>query len=336
MWMTASRPGLRTLLVVVALLALTACGSGLRAGTAVESGQAAGSATGSAAGSAPANIGGWPVPPGCPGLPEPRRLTRSELPTAALQCVGSTQVVPGDGEYAVAVTQRATQGLHDLVSALLLPDSPPPGGGVACTLYASQNWVVLELGQNAVAVATPVDGCGHRLPQVDRALAGLRWAEVSRTRGARLRDIAAVTAKCQAFKDLLTYFPATEFKPATAQPSIGTGGDLKVCLYSVSYPDGWTADGRQGLDGVPIGGGTLTGDRADLVRAALGKVTPAGTCTRRHTRFAVISPLSPAGAGAGWLSIELDGCRRILTDDNHVSQAMDALINALTLPGTKS
>lgn len=286
-------------MVLAALLALAACSPGSEAGTAVGSGPA----TGSGPLPAPASIGGWPVSVGCPGLPEPRRLTAADRTTAALQCDGSTEVVPGDGEYQVALTKRATQGLQPLVRALLLPDTPPASGDMVCSAYASQNWVVLELGGKAVAVQTPVDACSHRLPQVDRAFEGLRWTQVSRTRGTKVRGFAAVEAQCEAFKDLLTYFPAADLRPATAQPSLGTGGDLKVCLYSVSYPPGWTADGRQGLDGVPVGGGTLTGDQANLVRKALGKATPAGTCTQRHTRFAVVSPLSPDGAAAGWLSI---------------------------------
>jgi hypothetical protein len=276
------------------------------------------------------------VSAGCPQLPEPRRLTPADRPTAALRCAGSTEVVPGDGEYEVALTERATQGLQALLSALLLPNSPPQSGDMGCAAYASQNWVVLELGGKAVAVQTPVDACSHRLPQVDRALEGLRWTQVSRTRGAKVRGSDAVEAQCEAFKDLLTYFGAADLKPATAPPSIGTRGALKVCLYSVSYPPGWTADGQHGLGGVPIGGGTLTDDQANLVRAALAKATPAGTCTRQHTRFAVVSPLSPDGIGPGWLSIELDGCHRILTEDNHVSVAMDTLVSGLAGLAPKS
>ena len=128
------------------------------------------------------------IVPGCPPIPVGGRLPADSVPTAAVTCVGGTEQVPGDGEWSVAVTSRATAGLAALVAALRLPSKPPTNG--ACTADRQEPTVVLlQVGTRTLVVASPVDECGQPRSEVQAAFSALTWFEVSRKRVARIQGV---------------------------------------------------------------------------------------------------------------------------------------------------
>lgn len=298
--------------VMAVVLALAGCASG---GTVSTTPAAPGSVT-----------DGWPQPPGCPALGTARPLAADDVPTAVLVCDAQTEVVPGDGEYLVAVRKRATQGLEPVLAALRLPAPPPPAGNNGCAAYASQNWVVLEIGGAPVTIATPVDTCQHRLPEVDTALAALVWTEVSRTRGEKLRSAAAVQADCQQWKDEILLPDLKPAGPADAPVVPADDPVTKICFHRTEYPAGWTPASREVLAGVPTGGSTPDADLGTRLAALLRAATPATACSLRHTGFAVLFT-----AKSGFVYVEVDGCRRVMGSDYRLRQGSEELSRALRL-----
>ena len=180
----AAMPGL----ALLAVLLLGGCGqadSGVRVET------APGSAADDGAGS------------GCPDPAAAVAISSDVHATAVLRCLRETEHVPGDGEWSVTMRERATgRAMRDLVAALRLP-SEPQGDRPCLAMLLAPTVVRLETASGPVDVATPKDSCGQTRSAVIAAYAALRWVEVSRKRGERLRSEAAVTAGCEGWKDML-------------------------------------------------------------------------------------------------------------------------------------
>jgi hypothetical protein len=299
----AGMPGL----ALLAVLLLGGCGQADRVAS-VETGH--GTEVGDGAGS------------GCPD-PAPAVAISSDVhPTAVLRCLEEPEHVPGDGEWSVTLRERATgRAMLDLVSALRLP-SEPQGDEPCPAVLLGPTVVRLETASGPVDVATPKDSCSQTRSEVIAAYQALSWVEVWRLRGARLRSEAAVSAGCDAWKDMLAI---------SAQDSIGggpgallaPGASVKVCLYRSSYPAGWTPSSNTVVDGEPDGGGQLATATVGRVAALLRAAGPASRCRSRHGHFAVVF------SKPGPLYVELDGCFRVLAPDDSLRQGSEELADLL-------
>jgi hypothetical protein len=232
--------------------------------------------------------------------------------------MGVTEHVPGDGEWSVTVHERATGlALLDLIAALRLT-SDPQGNEPCRAMLLGPTVVRLETASGPVDVASPKDSCRRTRSEVIAAYEALSWVEVSRMRGRRVRSEAAVTAGCDAWKDMLA-ISARESRGGGPGALLAPGASVKVCLYSSSYPAGWTPSSNTVVDGEPEGGGRLPAATVDRVAALLRAAGPASPCRSRHERFAVVF------AEPEPLYVELGGCFRILAPEDSLRQGSEEL-----------
>jgi len=253
--------------------------------------------------------------------PRPR-ISSDVHPTAVLRCLEETEHVPGDGEWSVTVLERAAgRAMLDLVTALRL-QSEPRGDEPCSAVLLGPTVVRLETASVPVDVATPKDSCSQTRSEVIAAYGALSWVEVSRLRGGRLRSEAAVTAGCDAWKDMLA-ISAGDSNGGGRGALLAPGTSVTVCLYRSSYPAGWTRRSNTVVAGEPEGGGQLAAATVGGVAALLRAAGPASPCRSRHGRFAVVfSKPEP-------LYVELDGCFRILAPDDSLRQGSQELADLL-------
>ena len=234
----------------------------------------------------------------------------------------TTERVPGRGEWQVRIERRATAGVDALVAALRLPDVPSRAG-VSCASYADgvpEVWVVDDHG-HAVLPRWPTDVCRHLRMEAKQALSAVTWRETGRRRLQLVTPQAALDAGCEvAFKDVV----AIEAGNGSPRPgSLGGLADLpgaSACIYRVTDP-------------TPAGtferGARLHGAAWARLAEHLGRTPVDSTpCTASGRRFAELL----LGA-KGLVSIELDGCRRILTPDGGVRRATGAVLADLAAVG---
>jgi hypothetical protein len=250
--------------------------------------------------------------------------------SAVVQCTGSREEVPGDGEWSSTIREQATGAQVDtLVKALRLPSEPPTSG--ACTAELRLPVTVdLETTSGPITVATPKNACRQTRTEVIDAYRALRWVEVSRTRGQRERPEAAVEAGCDEWKDMLAFTAgdARPGGPGTVLPPAPGGAGLQVCVYRSDYPAGWASSANTVVDGDPVGGGTLTGSDLDRITELLSLAGPSQACSSRHTQFAVVTAVSEQYFEP--LYVELDGCLRFLAPDGTLRQGDRHLVALLT------
>jgi hypothetical protein len=250
--------------------------------------------------------------------------------SAVVQCTGSREEVPGEGEWSFTIQEQATGAqVDDLVRALRLPSEPPTSGACAAILRGPVT-VDLETTSGPMTVATPEDACGQTRTEVSDAYQALHWVEVSRTRGQQARPEAAVAAGCDESKDMLALISgnARAGGPDTVLPEVPGGADLRVCLYRSVYPPGWTPSGNFVADGEPLGGGNLVVADLERLTKLLSSAGPAPACTIRHTRFAVVTAVSEQSFEP--LYVELDGCLRVMALDGTLRQGDPQLAALLT------
>jgi hypothetical protein len=250
--------------------------------------------------------------------------------SAVVQCTGSREEVPGEGEWSFTIRERATGSQVDaLVAALRLPSEPPSSGFCTSELRLP---VMVDLATTSgpMTVATPKNACGQTRTEVSDAYQALHWVEVSRTRGQQERPEAAVTAGCDRWKDMLALSAgdARGGGPSTVLPPAPGAADLRVCVYRSDYPAGWTPSSRSVVDGDPVGGGPLTAADLGRIGELLSSAGPAQACTSRHSQFAVVTAVSEQSFEP--LYVELDGCLRFLAPDGTLRQGGPELAALLT------
>lgn len=234
-------------------------------------------------------------PTGCPALGPVGALPAAAQIVGVLRCIPSTEQVAGDGEYSVSVQQRATGApVSAIMSALALPSEPRTDQ--ACSADGVGPVAVeLETASGAVTVDPPRDACRKPRSEVRAAFEALPWVTVTTTRGQKVRSDEAAKAGCPLRKDEIA-LTANDATPGAVAAQLAQGAAVSVCRYRST-----------GGDGDPVGGGQLTADEAQRLATLLASAGPAAPCAQTHTSFAVVT-----AAGSEPLSVELDGCRRIL------------------------
>ena len=184
------------------LLAGAAAATALAAGCATAAapsagagaGAGAGTATATKAASSPAPSRTTPVPTTTAGPPSgsvitcagwPAHVTQgrppaSFVPTAAIRCLVSDQMITGKGEWETATLEKSTDNLATLVEVLLQP-SVRVQPGVYCPEFAvipPQVLLISSTGKQLI-LRLPLGACGIINARVLTTLASMSWQPVS-------------------------------------------------------------------------------------------------------------------------------------------------------------
>jgi hypothetical protein len=233
------------------------------------------------------------------------RLDRDFIPVAVVICGLEAQRRPDGGQDLVA-TERRTEEVSALVTALRLADEPRPDGPVACTdEMPLAPWLALV---DADGVWTrpgiPLDRCGKLRAEVREALGALPLVTVATRTIAELESAEAAAAGCaQHWKDMIAVherlIPTP--RPSALPELFPVGEQIRLCVYEVSKSEPGT--------GNFVHGTVLPADRRTAIERALRAAGPAESCSGPASRFALL--WSTAG-GDPETYVELDGCHRIM------------------------
>jgi hypothetical protein len=251
------------------------------------------------------------------------RLDDSFRPVAAIVCPWAGPIPPGDG----TATERRADDVTALVAALRLPDEPLSGD--PCTLegYLLPWFALLDEQGRWTRVRPPTDACGKARAEFRDAIQGLRLIPASTGPTPRAESAEAAAAGCPPqWAELVgvTAARATAGGPAVVPPGFDGPVRVRLCVYRVPA--------EQQRTGKPAGdfvSGRYLGDEQWAgVRREIESAGAAAVCTTPADRFAVLH------FGAGQISAELDGCRRLLATaadgSETIRQASPALVALLT------
>ncbi|MEO3743513.1 hypothetical protein [Plantactinospora sp. B5E13] len=237
------------------------------------------------------------------------RLPDSFVATSAVLCVRAPQQRPAGGQDLVEFERRA-EDVGDLVTALRLPDEPRTDNPCLLNLVLVPWFALLDAEGRWNRPGVPRNACGQPRREVTRALDQLTLTQVSARPVREIESAGAAASGCgQGRADTI----AMHTRLAPAQTSgrldgvpLGSARQIRLCVYRVP------AD-QQGST-KPAGdfeyGLLLPRDRWTVLRAALADRGPARECALPAGRFALLQEAGvPVGAE---VTVELDGCRRIL------------------------
>jgi hypothetical protein len=268
---------------------------------------------------------GWPGRPG--------RLTSGPLPTnfhavALLSCQTDDRTLADGSQWSYLVTKRGTQDLDALVAALDEPDDPPPTGDVACAASYESDPDIILIGSDGAAYRPrfPRGVCDVVKPDAIKALGRVPLHTVETQRLQQVVSALSARTGCEdAWKDML----AIEGAGASDTIPPAAGQRIKVCLYRVSAQ---LVPPRPGYGGTPVGrlvaGRLLTSAASARLTSAISAAPVAPACSRRHTRYVVLTGTDWPGS----LYLELDGCRRIAGWDRTFHVLTADVANDLGLP----
>jgi hypothetical protein len=259
-----------------------------------------------------------PTAPGGQGMATPSGpLPASFVPVSVTECVLSTELVPGDGEWNVTITQRSTSGVDALARALR-EASVSPKANLACAspAFPPIRIVVTNAAGSDFAPDIPTGECGAPLPGVVAALASMRWSRFGAVRTSQTRTQLEVTSGCSGqYKPVLAMVgseAARQVPPGSVVPATTTG--IRVCRYGLDSTSTIRLGGTTLDAGELTGAATVTGPDLARVSAALNHTSAVASCsTAEQAPFAVLTPVDSTGDEvAGAIYVELGGCGRVL------------------------
>ena len=249
--------------------------------------------------------------------PATLRLAAGFVPVVVAACSVETELVAGDGQWAVLVEKRAASGLAPVVAAVRRADEHALQASCTSELDLDPQVWFIDANGRAVLPRWPRDSCGHLFQDVRVVLAALTWTTTAQVRLKQLTPQAALDAGCPTAVKYMVQMTADESGAAKA----GTFADLA----HVSAPPlcQYTRTGADPGDGTFESGRPLSATAWTALRQALDGAPPAKPCTQAATRFVVLDT-------SAFVEIELDGCHRVLTPDNALRQATPRLLALLT------
>ncbi len=260
-------------------------------------------------------------------IPLPTAFT----PVAAIQCYQASKVIPGRGQWLVAVEQRADHGLGPLVAALRRPSVVTPGNAICPAVgFVQPSFVLVDRGGRAVRPKIPTGICGQPEQQVLAALRGLPWTTVSTRLVQQVETQAEIDSGCPpAAKDMISMLAGRLHPPAAgAAPGTLASGTrasvppaIGVCVFRI---------GSEPLVGEFVRGGHVTGAAAATLWRGITAGRGSAGCSRPHAMFAVLQPATSAGQVA---YVEIDGCQRAVRPDYSVGEASPAAIAIINRTG---
>jgi len=283
-------------------------------------------------------------------------------PVAVVRCLPFQTVEDDDGLWSVVARERLEGDLAPLLAAQGSPDDPPTAGPCAAIMaIAPQVWLT-DAGGRGILIRYPADACGQ--PKVDvigDALAKLDVVRTDEEQRVLAQPRAAVDSGCDAtwasqplqlatVEDLEASSPggaqavpaptpgvtAIPWSPPRA-PAPGEVDALTLCAYSTdaaAQPRATPAPDATTEVRVTVGGTAwFTGTRrldADETRAVLDAVAHAQPLPARCDGEPDALVVLHAGGGSAPITVELDGCRRLVIDPLSTYQASPELIDLLS------
>jgi hypothetical protein len=262
-----------------------------------------------------------PSIPGDPNSPPP---ATSPMPTdfvtaAVVRCRIEERDVPGQGKWLFLVNERADSPAAELVAQLRRPSDAPTADACDAMLVVPPEFFLVDAAGKAITPAIPTDTCGKPRREALAELEKLPYKPVSAKQRNQVQTPLSITSGCtDDLKDMFA-IAGKDARRATG-PVLGAPVTaLLVCVY-----DQVTRDSE------PLGKLSATrsieGDAAAGVLAALDKAGPGSDCSTPHTRFAVLTGSQHTG---GFAMVELDGCHRLLRNDNTLGQLDGATVAML-------
>jgi hypothetical protein len=227
----------------------------------------------------------------------PKQLKRL-MALTAVTCEQSFRTYPGRGEWQVLIRKVAVSSVSSLERYYEQPSKHnlPKGGGCLDNLVIVPPVAFVDANGHWLVPKTPVDGCGHPLPGLERT--HVRWHVVSVRKMRRLVSAAALAAHCaMAVKDL----PAGAIgplPPTTGGPLFAvTPTTVNVCIYRTPPGDFEAGNFVRGF--------ALDASQTQRLLGAMTGRAPRGSCASQRL-FATVGPRNEDG-----LQVELGGCFRV-------------------------
>jgi hypothetical protein len=273
-------------------------------------------AVGSACGRRPPDAAAAPLGPPAVGLrhcPVPgtdptwsgSRLPAGYVAVEVFDCRTEPRRVPGRGEWVFLQERRATGDVSAYLAALRSKDERQPREANCLANFVPDPPVILvDAVGTAIHPRSPRDSCGKPQQRVLDAYAALTFRRVGEVRLQQVTPQVAFDTGCAgSWKDEVAV--EKEATPAGPNEYWFAMGHVQVraCLYRAG------SDGLDMLEGHLESGGVARGAAAKRLVRALEQTPPPAPCGKPHTRFALLHD-----DASGYLYVELDGCRRVMTE----------------------
>jgi hypothetical protein len=286
-----------------------------------------------------------------PRTPSPRQPAAGTVPKAffpvdVIRCdTMMATLEDAKGLWSAVTEERLSGNVDALVDALAQP-SDGPRMNQACTAdmeLVPDLWL-LDTGGKAMRAAWPTDSCGKTKAGVRKVLAGMEVIESKQYRVALIEPRAALDAHCpaewgsEALQGAVGLAPVTR-DPDNAAPGVNGGAmpgspgllpnagevdSLRICQYrNTRTPN--AADERPAgtqpespfdvieiVSGTFFRGGSLEGAAKDAILQAAAMEGSVAACGEAATDFVGIWPLAQGQSAGAPLTVELDGCRRLV------------------------
>ncbi len=252
----------------------------------------------------------------------PRRpLPEGFRPVRAIECRVSHRLVDGEGRYVVHQEWHADADLDAFVTMLRQPDRPRPTGDYGCTMQLDSD-PDLGLVDEAGTVwwpRFPRDACQHLPRDVMQAHDALPWRLAEERRGQQIETAKALKTGCaDMHKDVIEWSVATPKPggPGSVFPP-QRSSSFNVCTYRIELDK----------EGHPVGHlyNAIVGTASEeaFLRDLIDPLGPAQECDKPRTRFALLA--------GGSVSVELDGCLRVVASDGTLRQGDQRLVGEIDL-----
>ncbi|WP_243232990.1 hypothetical protein [Microbacterium sp. CIAB417] len=288
------------------------------------------------------------------GTPDPDVVAGSVpedfVPVAFYRCEAFATETDAEGIWAGSRIERFEGDLSALLAALAEPDDPPSLGACTADMWIGPELWFADAEGRYVRTPYPSTGCAKPRPdvldRVEEAVAALALVESRFQRGSLIESAAATAAACASTAGLLVLIetlPGVDVGTVPDVPEVGVtavpvpppplpsadeGTAMRVCRYA-SAPlsaEGVVASIQGSL---PFAGvDELDREQAAHALTLIGEAGPAGTCEVEATSTVVLHPLPAAQTGAT-VTVELDGCRRVVGPDLRAAAAPEELLALL-------
>ncbi|MBD7993911.1 hypothetical protein H9639_01175 [Arthrobacter sp. Sa2CUA1] len=314
-----------------------------------------------------------PTPPAVPP-PAAGSVPTGFVPVEVVRCGAALETTEDqDGLWSAVSQEHLTGDLDKLVAALAEPsDGPRPNQACTADMEMVPDLWLLDADGQAMRAAWPTDACGKTKPGVHDVLAEMDVAGSSLHKVMLIQSRAALNAGCSEEWSYSVWPAATALAPVMADVEEGTASGvgetvpasppllpsaesidtLRICHYRVSpalasQPTPDVADGLPGgsqpdsffdviesMSGTFAGGGNLAGAAKDATLQTAAFEPSAGECGGTATGFVALWPVAQGQDAGAPLTLELDGCGRLVSADGSArtvpEEAAAAVVTALT------
>ncbi|MFS0714253.1 hypothetical protein ABC195_10235 [Microbacterium sp. 2P01SA-2] len=237
---------------------------------------------------------------------------------AVLECANGVTREDADGVIAGNEVRRYEGDLTEFLDAMAAPSDPGPAAVCPAVGYAFRAIWATDAAGRFVPLSFPSTACGG--PKEDEPLAALARLEVvdrtfSAAERVELRD--ATTAGCETRADVAP-LTVLGWTPPETHPSVDVDRAL-ACVYQADAPD--APDDAVGTPTFTVEGGlfatafSLDATSAHEVLTAAAGPAAAPACGDAASRFVVLHPRTVKSAVNAPVTVELDGCQRIIGTD---------------------